>query len=105
MRSFLVTPKELNKVILPVLVSCRESTTRLKAKVLLDPGATNIRSLITKLKAEEVVKTLGVELISNDKFYKGFGGGAGASSQSFVASVIVIFDQYSDCQMLHNSLI
>jgi hypothetical protein len=96
------TPKVLDKVILPVLFSCREGTTRLKARALLDPGATNIRSLITKLKAEEVVKTLGVELISNDKCYKGFGGGAGASSQSFIASVIVIFDQHSDCQLLHN---
>ncbi len=49
-----------------------------------------------------MIKTLGVDLISNDKFYKGFGGGAGASSHSFIASVIVFFDQYSDCQMLHN---
>ena len=69
----LILIHNIDKVILPVLFSCRESTTRLKAKALLDPGATNIRSLITKLKAEEVVKTLGVELISNDKFYKGFG--------------------------------
>ncbi len=33
------TPKVLDKVILPVLFSCRKSTTRLKAKALLDPGA------------------------------------------------------------------
>jgi hypothetical protein len=85
-----------------VLFSTREGTTRLKAEALLDPGATKIRSLITKAKAEEVVKTLGVEIFSNKKFYKGFGGGAGASTQSFVASVIVIFDQNTDCQMLHN---
>ena len=76
--------------------------TRLKAEALLDPGATNIRSLITKAKAEEVVKNLGVELLSNDRVYKGFGGGAGVSTQSFVASVIVIFDPCTDCQMLHN---
>jgi hypothetical protein len=64
------TPKVLDKVVLPVLFSTRESTTRLKAEALLDPGATKIRSLITKAKAEEVVKYLGVELLSNDRFYK-----------------------------------
>ena len=45
------TPKVLDKVVLPVLLSSRESTTRLKAEALLDPGATKIRSLITKAKA------------------------------------------------------
>ncbi len=34
------TPKVLDKVVLPVLLSTRESTTRLKAEALLDPGAT-----------------------------------------------------------------
>ncbi len=61
------TPKVLDKVVLPVLLSTRESTTRLKAEALLDPGATKIRSLITKAKAEEVVKYLGVELLSNNR--------------------------------------
>ncbi len=96
------TPKVLDKVVLPVLLSTRECTTRLKAEALLAQGATKIRSLITKAKTEEVVKYLGVELLCNDRVYKGFGGGAGASTHSFVASVIVIFDPNTDCQMLHN---